>query len=230
MPALIAIDLRHLIAGCALILALVAPQTTWADDAAQGHIARIIRIQGAVQLLSSKPAQTAVVGMAVGLSDRVRTGSGGRVLLVFTDGTRMIIGENAEVAIDRYSYRPEARRGIALIDILKGAFRFTTGKISKMRDKRIEIRTRAANLAVRGTDFWVGPLEGSVGVLLLSGTLDVRTSAGSVTLDGKKAGTMIAVNNSSDQAVVGTAIAAPTPPARWKQTLIERALAQAAFK
>ena len=229
MPALKAFDLRYLLIACALIIAFATPQSAWADSATQSAIARIERIQGDVHLLSTKPAQKAVIGMPVGPTDRVRTGTGARAMLVFTDGTRMIIGENAEVAIDRYSYQPEAKRGIALFDMIKGAFRFTTGKISKMREKRIEIRTRAANLAVRGTDFWVGPLKGKVGVLLLSGELDVRTSAGSVTLKGKQAGTTIAVSTSSDQGLVGTAIAAPTPPARWTQKLISSALSQAAF-
>ncbi len=222
---------RHLlIAGCALILALAVTQTTRADDAEQGHIARIMRIQGDVQLLSTKPAQKAVIGMAVKTNDRVRTAADSRVLIVFTDGSRLSIGENAEVAIDHYSYKPSSGRGRALINFFKGAFRFTTGKISKMRDKRIEIRTRAANLAVRGTDFWVGPVDGSIGVLLLSGALDVRTSAGSVTLNGKKAGTTIAVNTGSNQSLVGTATAAPTAPARWADAKIQKALAQAAFK
>ena len=231
MRTLTAYKTRHLlIAGCALIVALAVTRTTWADDAAQGHIARIMRIQGDVQLLSTKPAQKAVIGMAIGADDRVRTAAGSRVLIVFTDGSRLRIGENAEVAIDHYSYQPSSGRGRALINFLKGAFRFTTGKISKMRDKRIEIRTRAANLAVRGTDFWVGPVDGAIGILLLSGALDVRTSAGSVTLDDKKAGTTIAVNTGSNQSLVGTAIAAPTAPARWSDARIQKALAQAAFK
>ncbi len=62
--------------------------------------------------------------MAIGPDDRVRTAAGSRVLIVFTDGSRLRIGENAEVAIDHYSYQPSSGRGRALINFLKGAFRF----------------------------------------------------------------------------------------------------------
>ena len=50
-----------------------------------------------------------------------------------------------------------------------------TGKISEMQNKKINVSTPFAALAVRGTDFWWGTVEGQNGVLLVSNSrVDVR--------------------------------------------------------
>ena len=50
-----------------------------------------------------------------------------------------------------------------------------TGKIGKMQNKNINVATPFAALAVRGTDFWWGRIEGQYGALLVSNSrLDVR--------------------------------------------------------
>jgi len=48
-----------------------------------------------------------------------------------------------------------------------------------------------AALAVRGTEFWAGPVDGQYGVLLLRGKVDVSNRAGAVTLASPGMGTDI---------------------------------------
>jgi hypothetical protein len=55
----------------------------------------------------------------------------------------------------------------------QGAMRFVTGKIGKLKDHNVTVATPSAALAVRGTDFWVGPMNGQYGVLLLKGKVKV---------------------------------------------------------
>jgi hypothetical protein len=59
------------------------------------------------------------------------------------------------------------------INATRGAMRFVTGKIGQMRDHNVTVVTPQAALAVRGTDFWVGPIGGEYGVLLLKGKVGV---------------------------------------------------------
>jgi len=55
-----------------------------------------------------------------------------------------------------------------------GALRFAGGcRIEGMRQKSIVVNTPNAALAVRGTHFWAGPIEGKYGVLLLKGKVRV---------------------------------------------------------
>jgi hypothetical protein len=60
-----------------------------------------------------------------------------------------------------------------------------------MNEKKITVATPVAALAVRGTEFWAGPIDGQYGVLLLHGKVDVSNRAGAVRLSSPGIGTDI---------------------------------------
>jgi len=77
--------------------------------------------------------------------------------------------------IDRYVFNPEESTGELVLSTGVAAFRMATGQISKMQNKKITVSTPMAALAVRGTDFWWGPVDGQFGALLVSNSkLEVR--------------------------------------------------------
>jgi hypothetical protein len=77
--------------------------------------------------------------------------------------------------VDRFVFDPDASVGEAALNATKGAFRLTTGRLSDMQHKNIGVQTAFGALAVRGTDFWSGPIEGQNGVLLVHNSrLEVR--------------------------------------------------------
>jgi ferric-dicitrate binding protein FerR (iron transport regulator) len=115
----------------------------------------------------------AVVGTPVHMDDEIRTGPKGRLEVTFRDQTLLTLGENAKVAIDRYVYSPSQGTGEMAVKATQGAMRFVTGKIGKLKDHNVTVVTPQAALAVRGTDFWVGPIDGKYGVLLLKGKVKV---------------------------------------------------------
>jgi hypothetical protein len=71
------------------------------------------------------------------------------------------------VEVDRYVFDHDAGIGEATLNATKGAFRLATGRLSEMPKKDINVSTPFAALAVRGTDFWWGPIKGQSGVLLV---------------------------------------------------------------
>ena len=75
-----------------------------------------------------------------------------------------------------------------------------------------------AEIGIRGTDFWTGPIDGQFGVLLLDGAVTVSNPAGVVVLDQPGEGTNIAGPDS-----------APGPVTQWPQQKVDRALAAVAF-
>ena len=83
--------------------------------------------------------------------------------------------------IDRYVYDPDRGVGETVLQATKGAFRFATGRIKEMKDHKIAVSTPVADIGVRGTESWGGPLE-QYGVLLLEGEVSVSNQAGSVML------------------------------------------------
>lgn len=191
-------------------------QTSRIEFAALGTVDRV---QGGATLQRGTRTIPAVAGQPVASGDTLSTGEDSRLLLVFTDGTRLTLGERAEAFIDHFVYNPLKKSGAAFVDIVKGAFRFTAGRIQEFNDKRIEVRTRSATLAADGSDFWGGPIDETYGILLITGRIEVRNPAGMVLLQKGRLGSTIAGPRS-----------APDMPVRWSKAKIGKAFAAVAFR
>jgi hypothetical protein len=127
-------------------------------------IGTVTKVENQAQIGSSP----AVVGSAVEANDRVRTGPKSRLEITFRDDTKLSLGENAEMVVDRFVYNPDQSTGELVLSTGAAAFRMATGKIGKMQNKNISVSTPFAALAVRGTNFWWGPTDGQYGALLVS--------------------------------------------------------------
>ena len=111
------------------------------------------------------------------MKDELRTGAQGRIQVIFMDDTELTLGENASVVIDRYAYDPAKGIGDTTLQTIKGAFRFATGRITKLKLKTILITTAFANIGVPGMEFWGGPIDDRYGGLLLEGEVTVSNRA-----------------------------------------------------
>lgn len=98
------------------------------------------------------------VGMALRDQDKVHTGRGSRALLRMADGSAVKLGEDAQLTLDGLAERQDerARRIVtASLDVVRGAFRFTTDVFSKRRAERdVRIRVATVTAGIRGTDLW----------------------------------------------------------------------------
>ena len=158
--------------GLCLVVICLCFGSTLAAAAAEsvGGVAKVVnqaRIGGAA----------AVAGAPIHMGDRLSTGANARLQVTFRDNSVLTLGERANVVVDRYVFDPEQSKGEILLKSTQGALRFAGGKLKQMRDKKIGVTTPVAALAVRGTEFWAGPIEGQYGVLLLTGKLDVSNRA-----------------------------------------------------
>src|SRR5262245_61770209 len=141
-------------------------------------VGTVTRVQNQAQI----GAAAATVGAPVYMNDQLLTGPNARLQVTFRDGTVLTLGEKAKVVVDRYVYNPEQSTGSLALDASQGAIRLATGKLHQMRDKDIKVSTPYAALAVRGTEFWTGPIDGHDGALLLKGRVSVSNRAGAVML------------------------------------------------
>ena len=167
----------------AILPLLVLPFGTGAAES----LGAVTRVQNQAQIGSA----TAVVGCPVHMNDRLHTGTNARLEVTFNDSSVLTLGENANVAIDRYVYNPAKSTGELALNATRGAFRFAGGSIEKLQKKTVTVSTPVAAMAVRGTDFWAGPIDGKYGVLLLKGNVRVSNRAGAVTLSRPGWGTDI---------------------------------------
>lgn len=86
--------------------------------------------------------------------DRVLTGADARVLIQLAEGSAVKLGENTQLDLNALGRR-ENRVFTAALDVAKGAFRFTTGVFSSLRQERaVNVRIATITAGIRGTDLW----------------------------------------------------------------------------
>ena len=82
--------------------------------------------------------------------ETVATDAQATTSLQFLDLTRLKVGTNSTVVLDRFVYDPETQTGEIAITFGKGIFRFVTGEIKNK--EAIVLKTPTATMSVRGTD------------------------------------------------------------------------------
>jgi hypothetical protein len=153
-------------------------------------VGAVDRVENECKIVAADTVTTAKIGTPVHLRDELRTGPGGRLRVTFRDDTVLTLGENASVVINRYVYDPDQNIGETLIQTTKGAFLFASSRIKGLKQHNVTVSTPVAEIGVRGTQFWGGPLD-KYGVLVLEGEITVSNQAGNVTLSGAGQGTDI---------------------------------------
>ena len=107
-----------------------------------------------------------VPGEVLGNRDQVLTGNGARVLIQLPEGSAVKLGENAQLKLNALGTRPGGVYTAAL-DVLQGAFRFTTGLFQKRFEHRaVNIRATTLTAGIRGTDLW-GKSDGEKDLICL---------------------------------------------------------------
>ena len=81
--------------------------------------------------------------------EKVTTGPTGRTALQFLDDTRIQVGPNSAMVLDKYVYDPNTKVGEVGVNFGKGIFRFVTGGL-KNKDG-YDLKTPTATMVVRGT-------------------------------------------------------------------------------
>ncbi|MBI5923500.1 MAG: FecR domain-containing protein [Betaproteobacteria bacterium] len=123
------------------------------------------------------------IGMEVRNGDRIRTGSDARVYLRLAEGSTVKLGENASLGFYSRSIKPTSVFKGAL-DVLKGAFRFTTNAIQRTRTQRdLAIRVGTATAGIRGTDVWGKSDAERDLILLIEGKIEIKHAGGMLELD-----------------------------------------------
>jgi hypothetical protein len=123
-------------------------------------------------------------GVRLRNGDRIDTGAGSRVRLRLPDGSMVKLGEKARFSLDGVTGARRADQLFkATLNVLQGAFRFTTTALYKFRGKRdIEVRFPTVTAGIRGTDLWGKATAEREIVALIEGKITVKRR-GAPTLD-----------------------------------------------
>jgi len=187
--------------------------------AAQEAIGAVSRIQGEANGTRGGATRALGLNAPVFLNEIVSTGDGARLEVTFADDTRVTVGEKAKLTLDTFVFDPAAGNGAIKFGVT-GALRFVSGKLTKLASSDVSVTTGVANLGIRGTEFWGGPIDDqALGVFLVTGVVSVSNAAGEQILSRPGQGTNIA-----------TPGAAPGPVSFWAQDKVDRAVATVTFR
>jgi hypothetical protein len=197
------------------IWVLAQAQTPTPPPGERPNIGSVERVQKHAEAVYGARARQLSFESPLFFMDLLRTGPDARLEAGLADGSMIRMGENAELAVDEFVYGLDDTEETTL-RLVKGALLYVSDKLRGNRERKVRVRTPVAILGVRGTEFWVGPIDGATGVLVIAGEVSVGTTMGVVNL-GPGEGTMVQDN--------GTL----SPRKAWGQAKVARALAMVAF-
>lgn len=127
-----------------------------AEDAGQ-----IKTSKGVAQIERAGKKIPANVGEVVQQGDLVITGADGSVGITFRDNSLVSIGPDSVLAIDRFVFNSTTHQGNFDASLKQGTLAVVSGKLAKQSPEAMKVKTPAAILGVRGTEFLVrtGPAK-----------------------------------------------------------------------
>ena len=116
-------------------------------------------------------------GTTLTARDKVHTGPGSRALIRMAEGSAVTLGENATLAIDDLLEKKDGGKTLvnASLDVVRGAFRFTTGVFSRQPAQRdVKVKIATITVGIRGTDVWGRSTAQEDLVCLIDGRISVE--------------------------------------------------------
>jgi len=127
-----------------------APSLARADD-----IGRVKVAKGQVSIERAGAAVAAGVGTRLQSADVVTTGVDSSVGITMNDDSLLSAGANSRLVLDRFVHDPATNQGRFNVSLNRGTLAVISGRIAKQSPDAMTVRTPAAILGVRGTEFAV---------------------------------------------------------------------------
>lgn len=125
--------------------------------------------------------------------DRINTGDIGEAQIRFRDETRLVVGPNSSIIIDKFLFAGDQTAIEVSMRAVKGTLRFISGGSAS---QAYSIRTPTATLGVRGTQFDVAiGRGGETGLIVFSGAVRMCGRSGNCVLVDEACGAAIALPN-----------------------------------
>lgn len=141
---------RMVLSLIVVVVAALGAAPTMAQEAGHVKVAK-----GSVQIERAGQQVPATVGAAVQAGDVVVTGADGSVGITFLDNSLLSAGPNSALAIDRFAFDSTTHQGSFESSLKKGTLAVVSGKLAKQSPDAMKVKTPAAVLGVRGTEFLV---------------------------------------------------------------------------
>ena len=127
-------------------------------------ISQVVGVNTAVRNIVKVKANATASAINARVKDRVSQGNdivtapASTLQIMLLDQSTLTVGPNGRLIVDRFIYDPSRRASAVGVSIVKGAFRFLSGKSTHASPGQTSLRTPIASIGIRGT-----MVEGHVG-------------------------------------------------------------------
>lgn len=205
------------------VVAAAVPMQTQAQQVAsaaavQAGVAAAVR--GNVTLVSFKTPKAVGKNVSSGdpifLGDKIEAGPKAGLQVMLMDETIFTIGPDSAIVIDKFIYDPAKSSGKVSAKVLKGVFRFVSGRVAANKPSDMEVKLPNGTIGIRGTSAGGFVRDGVSEVVLLGpGTgNNVGEPGGRIIVSGATEGADVEITRVN----YGTRLAgsaAPTPAIQW---------------
>lgn len=132
------------------VLTLLLAGATPAMAQQQTAAGRIKLVSGSAFIVRGSETIQAKAGEPVYAADGLRT-TDGSVGVTLKDDTRLSLGPNSEVRLERYVYAPGSGGLGMVVKFMRGVAAYVSGRMARLAPDSIRLETPAAIVGVRGT-------------------------------------------------------------------------------
>ena len=142
---------RLTVTACMLVLlAMGCVHFAWAEA-----IGQIKTLTGEAYIVRRNMKSPAAAGDLVEKADMLMTGVDGSIGITFIDNSRLSVGPNSHIALEKFGFNPTTHEGEFLTKIERGTLAVISGHIAHNSPEAMKVKTRTTILGVRGTKFLV---------------------------------------------------------------------------
>jgi hypothetical protein len=194
------------VAGLIAGLTFVAPQALVAATPEVPQVGQASLVVKKVEGTIKKQRRLLVLKDDVFQNEVVETGANSASEIRFIDNTRIAVGPNSKVVLDKFVFDPDPGQGEFVLKVTQGVFRFFSGD---MDSTAYRIQTPTLSIGVRGTILViVTRANGEVAVIL--------ESDDGVTIDSESGETVVLdTPGLATIAFIGGGLSDPGPPPAW---------------
>ena len=131
-----------------IVMVLVTPPVAAQQRVPAGHIKVAT---GAAYIVRQDRQIPAKPGDAVFATDTLRTQANGAVGVTLADDTRVSLGPDSEMRLERYAFAPADGAVGMVLNFVRGVAAYVSGRIAKLAPDSVRLETPAAIVGVRGT-------------------------------------------------------------------------------
>ena len=151
-------------------LAILSTQgaAAFAQDKVQAGVSAAVKGEIQIASVDAGVGRIAKSGEDIFLGDRISSGADAGMQVLLLDETVFTIGAQSAIIIDKFVYDPETDNGAVAAEVVRGTFRFVTGRIAQLKPRAMAVKLPIGAIGVRGT-IVAGRVDGDSSLVVLLG-------------------------------------------------------------